>query len=51
MYLLANASLPKQVHRSHDVEEIGQILCNLDPKIKVKERKTGIWDGVPSTAV
>ena len=30
---------------------LGNILCDLDPKVKVKGKKAGICDGVPSTAV
>ena len=29
---------------------LGNILCDLDPKVKVKGKKAGICDGVPSTA-
>ena len=29
---------------------LGNILCNLDPKVKVKGKKAGICDCVPSTA-
>ena len=29
---------------------LGNILCNHDPKVKVKSEKVGICDGVPSTA-
>ena len=29
---------------------LGNILCNLDPKVKVKGKEAGICDGVPSTA-
>ena len=28
---------------------LGNILCNHDPKVKVKSEKAGIFDGVPST--
>ena len=28
----------------------GKILCNLDPKVKVKGKEAHICDGVPSTA-
>ena len=30
---------------------LGNILCNHDPKVKVKSEKAGICNGVPSTAV
>ena len=31
--------------------KLGNILCDLDPKVKVKcKKKVGICDGVPSTA-
>ena len=30
---------------------LGNILCNCDPKVKVKSKKAGICDGVPSIAV
>ena len=36
-----------KVHRLHEVE----ILCDYGPKVKFKCKKTGICDGVPSTAV
>ena len=29
---------------------LGNTLCDLDPKVKVKGKKVGICDGVPSTA-
>ena len=29
---------------------LGNILCNHDPKIKVKSKKAGFCDGIPSTA-
>ena len=29
---------------------LSYILCDLDPKVKVKGKKAGICDGVPSTA-
>ena len=29
---------------------LGNIMCNHDPKVKVKSEKAGICDGVPSTA-
>ena len=29
---------------------MGNILCDLDPKVKVKGKKLGICNGVPSTA-
>ena len=29
---------------------LGNILCDLDPKVKVKIKKAAIYDGVPSTA-
>ena len=28
----------------------GNILCDLDRKVKVKVKEADIWDGVPSTA-
>ena len=43
MYFLVNASPPKlldvatqtlQVYRSHDKEGTGQLLCNLDPRLR-----------------
>ena len=40
MYFLVNAS-PSQVHRSHYVEVLSYILCDLDPKVKVIGKKTG----------
>ena len=30
---------------------MGNIMCDLDPKVKVKDKKAAICDGVPSTAV
>ena len=33
------------------VEGTGQILYNLDPKVKDKDRKAGIYHGVPLTAI
>ena len=30
---------------------MGNILCDLDPKLKVKGKKEGICDGLPSTVV
>ena len=29
---------------------LSNILCDLDPKVKVIGQKAGIWDGVPSTS-
>ena len=29
---------------------LSNILCDLDPKVKVKGQKAGICDGVPSTS-
>ena len=29
---------------------LGNILCDLDPNVKVKGKEAGICDGVPSTA-
>ena len=29
---------------------LSYILCDLDPKVKVKDQKAGICDGVPSTS-
>ena len=29
---------------------LGNILCDLDPKVKVKGKRAGICNGVPSTA-
>ena len=29
---------------------LGNLLCNLNPKVKVKGKAVGICDGVPSTA-
>ena len=29
---------------------LGNILCDLDPKVKTKGKKAGFCDGVPSTA-
>ena len=30
---------------------LGNILCDLDPKVKVTGKKAGICDGVPSTVI
>ena len=38
------------MHRLYYVEDTEQILCDLDPKVKVIGQKAGICDGVPSTS-
>ena len=39
-----------QVNRWHDVKGTWQHLRDLDPKVKLKGKTTGICDGVSSTA-
>ena len=39
-----------QVHWPYYIRILGNILCDLDPKVKVKGKKVGIRDGILSTA-